>query len=474
MPSDYARISAENERRYGTEVSYYGSDFADRYTERTHFIFELLQNAEDALRWREEAEPGHHHPRSVKFPLFPDHLEITHFGLPFSEDHVRAICSIKRGTKHQTWTDIGKFGIGFKSVYAYTKRPEVHSDDEHFVIESYVHPRATAARGAHPSQTLFYIPFDHDEVPPEQAYAEISARLAKLHFRTLLFLNQIESVDWEIIGKSSGSYTRETKRRGDHKEVTLVGQANVGENAKPLEEQWLVFSRPVTTITTPEGESAGQVEVAFRLANDAKSSKCSIVKAEDSNLVVYFPTEKETHCGFLLQGPYKTTPSRDNVPHDNKWNNHLVKETAKLISETLLKLADLKMASVGLLQAMPLLRKIPDEWMFRPVYDAVMETLKDYPLIPAAGGRLVSGRCARIARGKGLVDLFAPQQLTLLLTADEDEKLDWVTPEISESRSTTSDLTAFLRDVLEVDQIEPEDLPLRMDENFFRRKRLPG
>src|SRR5438034_11513669 len=140
MPSDYTKISADNEKKYGTEVSYYGSDFADRYTERTHFIFELLQNAEDALRWREEAEPGHRFPRSVKFSLFPDHLEVTHNGLPFSEDHVRAICSIKRGTKQHILTDIGKFGLGFKSVYAYTNRPEVHSGDEHFVIKSYVHP----------------------------------------------------------------------------------------------------------------------------------------------------------------------------------------------------------------------------------------------------------------------------------------------------------------------------------------------
>src|SRR5437667_5533951 len=116
MPSDYVKISAESEKRYGTDVSNYGSDFADRYTERTHFIFELLQNAEDALRWREEAEPKHRLPRSVKFLLFPDHIDVTHYGLPFNEDHVRAICSIKRGTKHHNVTDIGKFGIGFKSV----------------------------------------------------------------------------------------------------------------------------------------------------------------------------------------------------------------------------------------------------------------------------------------------------------------------------------------------------------------------
>src|SRR4051812_5609049 len=121
MPSEYATISCENEKKYGTEVSYYGSDFADRYTERTHFLFELLQNAEDALRWRAEIDPTGAFSKHVEFHLFPDHLEVRHFGIPFSESHVRAICSIKRGTKQNSLTDIGKFGIGFKSVYAYTK-----------------------------------------------------------------------------------------------------------------------------------------------------------------------------------------------------------------------------------------------------------------------------------------------------------------------------------------------------------------
>src|SRR6266702_3741303 len=126
MPSDYENISKLSTEDYGKKVSHYGRDFADRYTERTHFIFELLQNAEDALRWREEAEPGAQFPRTVIFRLFPHHLEVTHSGLPFTEEHVRAICSITLGTKSKNLNDIGKFGIGFKSVYAYTKRPEVH------------------------------------------------------------------------------------------------------------------------------------------------------------------------------------------------------------------------------------------------------------------------------------------------------------------------------------------------------------
>lgn len=472
MACDYALIRAENEKKYGTEVSYYGRDFADRYTERTHFIFELLQNAEDALRWREEAEPGQSFPRSVRFLLFPDHLEVTHYGLTFNEEHVRGICSIKRGTKQQKLTDLGKFGIGFKSVYAYTKSPEVHSGNECFVIQSYVHPQATASRKLGEGETLFYIPFDHDEILAEQAYAEISERLSKLGSRTLLFLNQIDSIDWEIVGKGNGNYIRESKDKRDYREVTLGGQININNSPKTIDWQnWLVFSKPVAS---PQNEPAGQVEVAFKLLFEDKSSNRSIVKAEETNLVVFFPTEKETHCGFLIQGPYKTTPSRDNVPHDNTWNGYLVKETAALLAETLVKLADMKMASIGLLQAMPLLRsfEIPDAWMFRPVYDAMVETIMEYPLIPAAGGRFVSGRCAQIARGKGLVELFGRPQLTQLLTTDKDQKLDWVNPQISESRSGTIDLFAFLRHVLDIEQIEPEDLPPLLTEQFFQTQSL--
>lgn len=39
-------------------------------------------------------------------------------------------------------TDIGRFGIGFKSVYSITQRPEVHSGEEDFAIENFVFPIA--------------------------------------------------------------------------------------------------------------------------------------------------------------------------------------------------------------------------------------------------------------------------------------------------------------------------------------------
>jgi hypothetical protein len=175
-----------------------------------------------------------------------------------------------------------------------------------------------------------------------------------------------------------------------------------------------------------------------------------------------------------MHGPYKTTSSRDNVPHDNKWNGHLVNETAQLLAHTLRRMPDLKLAGVGLLQAMPLLRQheLPENWMFRPVYETVIETLKDFPLIPAADEKLISATRARFARGKGLTELFTSAQLSLLLHADQGVTLDWISADISETRPETSSLFHFLRQVMDIDQIEPEDLANYLDADFFVAQRI--
>ena len=145
MATDYQRITKENIGRYGTAIDEYGPRFlADRYSDRTHFVYELLQNAEDAIGWRHNDKAQF--PRNVSFQLHADALVFRHYGLPFTEEHVRGICDIGRGTKGENLTTIGNHGIGFKSVYTYTHHPEIHSGQEHFVIDLFVRPRSAAGR----------------------------------------------------------------------------------------------------------------------------------------------------------------------------------------------------------------------------------------------------------------------------------------------------------------------------------------
>ena len=101
---------------------------AHQYSKKTHFIFELLQNAEDALA------------TEIEFHVESQRLVFSHNGERlFSDENVESITSIGKSTKQADYTQIGKHGIGFKAVFAYTHTPRIHSGDKHFDIEDVRH-----------------------------------------------------------------------------------------------------------------------------------------------------------------------------------------------------------------------------------------------------------------------------------------------------------------------------------------------
>ena len=97
-------------------------------------------------------------------------------------------------------TNIGKFGIGFKAVFAYTNTPEIESDEFHFRIRNMVVPDteglSPGALGAR--RTRFVFPFDNPEKPPEKAAAEIEKNLRELNENTLLFLDNIHQIKYNL------------------------------------------------------------------------------------------------------------------------------------------------------------------------------------------------------------------------------------------------------------------------------------
>ena len=182
MASDYAAIRANNEHRYGTDIGRIGPMLlADRYDDRAHFIFELLQNAEDALARRQGLEGS----RAINFALKKNELRVSHFGRPFDVPDVRGICGIAESTKDLT--SIGRFGIGFKSVYAFTDRPEVHSGTEDFAIDNYVWPTATSRITRGPDETVIVLPLKPGD---NKAHQDIAQGLQRLGPSTLLFLRR--------------------------------------------------------------------------------------------------------------------------------------------------------------------------------------------------------------------------------------------------------------------------------------------
>ncbi|SHH81152.1 sacsin N-terminal ATP-binding-like domain-containing protein [Desulfofustis glycolicus] len=448
MPTDYDKIREDNIREYGQGTRHL-SFLGRLYTDRTHFVFELLQNAEDAGATR------------ILFSLFDDRLEVTHDGRLFNERDVRGVCGVGEGTKAEDLTQIGKFGIGFKSVYAYTATPEVHSGGEGFRIENYVRPYAVTSKPAGNSwTTLFVFPFNTEEIAPETACKEIGARLHNLSARTLLFLRRINEIEYRLPNSTGGVYLREEIPRGPARQVSVIGQ----NNGKEEEENWLIFERP---LPVPGNSETVRVEVSFRLEAEDKGGKKPerIVKVKDSPLVVYFPTEKATRFGFLIQGPYRTTPSRDNIPKNDEWNETLVKETAELIGDILSEIKDLGLLSVSFLEALPIRTEdFPDDSMFYPIVESVRNTLIKDELLPADDGSFVSAGNAKLARGADLRKLLSQKQLGQLFQSPA-AAIKWLAADITRER--TLDLRFYLILELDVEEVTPDVLARRINHAFL-------
>ncbi|MEQ8763396.1 MAG: hypothetical protein RL885_05685 [Planctomycetota bacterium] len=451
MPMDYARIRQESRRRFGEEFDRFGKQLLqDLYSDRTHFLFELLQNAEDAIKRRESAGTKH---RRVRFELFEDRLEVRHYGVPFTEGDVRAICSIGESSKKDELTQIGRFGMGFKSVSAYSLQPEIHSGDEHFRIECYVRPHAVQPRVTDEGETLIVLPFDSPEVSAERAYDEIANRLRRLDSTTLLFLRSIESLEWTIVGRQSAreTITRREKRSGAIRGVTVRREA-IGED-----EGWVVFERATTDIAP----GLPPVEIAFRI--EKTESGRQVRPLQRSPLVVFFPTEKELGLGFLVQGPFRTTTTRENIPVQDEINRALAWEVVELIGETLPLLREANLADIHLLEALPLDRRtFPEDHLLSGIFERVKTALLEEPLIPAEGGGHLTAQQALLPERQNVErSLFSAPDLVILF----GESRDWITPSITSDRSP--EVWRYLRDELGLETTTLSELVPKIREDFM-------
>lgn len=452
MSCNYNSIRADNKERYGTDIGRVGQMLlADRYDNRTHFIYELLQNAEDALARRNSWSGS----RSVTFDLSNTKLRISHFGMPFTDDDVKGICGIAESTKGLT--SIGRFGIGFKSVYAFTDCPEIHSGAEHFAIDSFVWPRAIPAVDSKHGETTFILPLRPTDA---EAHSEIVAGLCRLDLRTLLFLREIEEISWSVEGGASGLYLRnKSEPFGENaRKVVIIGE----KEGEPdlTEEIWLVFSREVCT---DDDIKVGYVEVAFPLDKNEDKDSPSIHPIDDSTLVVFFPTIVPTNLGFLVQGPYRTTPSRDNVPHNDRWNQHLLHETATLLIDALRTLRDQNMLDTNALRSLPLDRsKFGEGSIFASLFESVRTALINEPLLPRFNHGHTPACIGRLARTQELRELFDPFQLASIL---QEEEVVWLSEEITQDR--TPELRHYLMRELDVAEITPETILPKLTKTFL-------
>ena len=138
----------------------------DKYSEKAHFLYELFQNADDTKATRIRMI-------LMKNGLFFIHNGTVQFSLTDPDEegqgkpigHLNSITSVGASTKIKN-SSIGKFGIGFKSVFQYTENPHIEDDNFCFTLEDYIVPkRSERIKGLRmQGETLFYFPFVNADI----------------------------------------------------------------------------------------------------------------------------------------------------------------------------------------------------------------------------------------------------------------------------------------------------------------------
>ena len=406
----------------------------DKYSDQAHFIYELLQNADDAGATQ------------ARFILTDSGLYFFHNGTiafsvsdPAKEDtdkqngvlgHVNAITSIANSNKMDA--SIGKFGVGFKAVFQYTRTPHIYDPGLHFKIEKFIVPLQLDCdlEGRNADETCFWLPFNHNEKTREEAYSDILEKLRTLVFPTL-FLASLKSVYFEA-GDHKGSYARKQTKKSEVGGTVcqLLTLTNETDGTKESQKMWL-FSR------FSEG-SKHSYSTGFFLGTDNK-----LVPARYPAFC-FFPTKENTGLNFIVNAPFLLTDSREGIKAGNQWNRDLVQKLAQLAADSLLILRDIGLQGKTALIDDGIINLIPyresafadlndrSRISFKPFFTEIRKKMHEASLLPAANGEYSAKLNSYWFQDKPVIDLFSNRQLGQLI---KNPKARWVFTELARNQT---------------------------------------
>lgn len=406
---------------------------ADLYSDPTHFIFEIIQNAEDTKA------------QYVNFNLLDDNLIIEHNGDAFTYSDIDSITTVGNSTKKDDINKIGKFGAGFKSVFAVTNTPKIHSGKYHFEIKDFIIPIEINRIALENNITKIILPLKNKEVQEK-----ISEKLQNLEMETLLFLNNINEIKYQT-NSANGHYIKDDdnliKNNNDFGNVFIISEKNKDEQNK---EYFIINDHVIID------DKSLKISVAYILENN------KIVKSDNSKLSVFFPTAIDTNLNFLLQAPYRTTPNRETIPFENEQNQILTKRLSKLVAESLDIIKQEKLLDVGFLELLPI-EKFERNNFYMEIYHIVKEAIKTNAYIPTNTNSFDSVDNLLFSRVEELSLLLNSNDLNFIWN-----KNSWVNTNITYDKNRK--LRDYIVNDLDIEEITFEKFARTLSADFLKQK----
>lgn len=436
----------------------------DKYPESAHFIYELLQNADDAEAtevniYLDKDALYFKHNGKVQFSLTDDDDETITPG------HINAITSIGNSSK-EDGNKIGKFGVGFKAVFQYTDTPVIYSDEYKFRIVNIIVPEFVGvdSKFREKGETLFEIPFKN----PEEHYDEILDKLRHLS-NPILFLNNIRTVTWKNITSFTHEvvFSKKVAQKFHHSDILC--ERVVEEKAGIVKDIWM-FSREVKV----SDKARFPVKVGYYLKSE--DGKVSLDTDIRPFVHCFFPTSEKFDDCFICHAPFLLVDNRQQVKRKESVNVLLRNEICSLAAEALPILRDIgvkegnKLLHSNIFKIAPLSEPYDDDsldFICRDrLFEAFRRVIRNEALLLSRTGEYMKPTQTRMAQPVSLAEVITTEQLNTLC-GQPAVKIDFL-----ENSPTTKDASAwnYLVNVLKVERFTSELLARSLTPDFMAKQ----
>ncbi|MHB8764119.1 MAG: sacsin N-terminal ATP-binding-like domain-containing protein, partial [Deferrisomatales bacterium] len=381
----------------GIEHSIRGGGYGHRQ------IYELVQNAADAIL------SGGGRGR-VHVLLTPSALYCANEGAPIDRDGVTAILmshvSRKRGSQ------IGHFGVGFKSVLAVTRGPQFFSRSVSFGFDP-VTASARIRQRVPGAEATPLVRIGEPLDPTREAASDPTLAGLMAWATTVVRLPRDESAsDWLtddlrsfpsaflLFSPHVESLVLEDQVVGARREIRVATADSVSVVSEAdATSRWRVFHGAIATSDLPPAARAdADPKVIDRESLPVIWAVPLAAKRTRGRFWAFFPTEQETTLTGILNAPWKTNSDRQNLL-EGAFNEALLDQAVKLVADTLPALVDPEDPGV-VLDLLPARDTVG--WADRRLASATYARLARRRSIPGAAGTLVMPNAVRLRPEVGL------------------------------------------------------------------------
>lgn len=359
-------------RRYRSLLATIAEDLNSK---ESHFILELIQNADDNSYAKDLAP-------SLTFIVGRDLLVVVNNEIGFLPSNVAALCSAGESSKKNKTGYIGEKGIGFKSVFKVTDAPEIHSNGYHFQFNrsdpedllGYVVPHWKLPDFPVDSDaTTFVLPARPGKPFPHELLNDLDATL-------LLFLKQLRRL---AVKSVTDFITHIREDSGPITTLTALAMAPDGEHSQTHRRFFRTSKKcDMSLVHERRREDVKETELvlAFPLTANGEA-------APDPGSPTYaFLPIRDFGFSFCIQADFVLISSREGVHEDLEWNISLRDSIAAAFVEALETFKSYPRLSNTYLRFLPEATAIHDPF-FHAVVEQFINALKRADSVPVEGGQ---------------------------------------------------------------------------------------